>query len=288
MPAWLRTRLNQLHRTWLAWRHNDDNLTAASMAYYAVLSFFPLLLFLIAVFGFVLQFSSGAQDAQTQLLRLMAENTSPALAKHVRTALAEVQSNAVIGGPLGLLALLVAAVGIFTQLDVAMNRIWATAPPRGRTFFRAVRDALAHRLRAFSILMFLGLLIGLAFVADTVASAVRPWVAGFEGGQLLWSLAHIAASLVVNSILLTLIYKMLPRTRVRWRPAARGGIFAAVLWEITRQVLGFLLLGKKYTAYGVVGSIMAVMLWIYLASCIFFFAAEYVRIIQRESGDRSP
>lgn len=286
LARWFKTRIRQLRQTWLAWRHNDGDLTAASMAYYAVLSFFPLLLLLIAVFGFVLRYSPGAQDSRNELLRVLAEKTSPLLAEHVGTALTEIQAKALVGGPLGLAALAVAAIGIFTQLDIAMNRIWGTTPRRGRTFLRAVRDALFHRLRAFLILSSVGLFIGLAFVADTVIAAVRPWLADFYGSHLVWSWARLAASLAVNSLLLMLVYKLLPKTRVRWRAAAQGGVLAAVLWEISRQVLSLVLLGKKYTAYGLVGSLMAMMLWIYIASCVFFFAAEYVRVVHRDVEDR--
>ena len=286
MKRWFTTRISQLRRTWLSWRHNEGNLTAASVAYYAVLSFFPLMLLLIAVFGVVLRYSVDAQDAQGQLLRILAENTAPALADHVKSVLTGIQDRALIGGPLGLVTLLLAAIGIFTQLDVAMNRIWDTAPKRGRSFFRAVRDALFHRVRAFLILLALGMLIWATFVADTVASAARPWVADLAGGNALWAVGRVAVSLAINSVLLMLIYKMLPRTHVHWKASARGGVLAAVLWEISRQLLSLMLLGKKYTAYGVVGSLMALMLWIYIASCIFFFAAEYVRVIQGDATEK--
>lgn len=285
MPNWFKTRVDQLRRTWLAWRHNDGNLTAASMAYYAVLSFFPLLLLLIAVLGFALQYSVGARDAQDQLLCVLADNTSPLLVDHVREVLAGIQAKASVGGPLGLAAVVIAAIGIFTQLDIAMNRTWDTSPRRGRSFLRSVRETLLHRLRAFLILLALALLLLAAFVADTVAGALRSQVAVFHGAPWLWSAGRLAASLVVNGLLLMLIYKLLPRTHVQWRAAARGGALASILWVISRQVLGLMLLGKKYTAYGVVGSVMAVMLWIYIASCVFFFAAEYVRIVQRDAAE---
>ncbi|HBO43835.1 MAG TPA: hypothetical protein DD670_07880 [Planctomycetaceae bacterium] len=282
MVNWFKNRVRLLRHTWLAWSHNDANLTAASMAYYAVLSFFPLLMLLIAVLGFALRYSGQAQDARHKLVQILGENTSPALAGHVEAALSAVQQNASIGGPLGLVVLFLAAIGIFTQLDIAMNRTWETAPRHGRSFLRAVRDALFHRLRAFLIMLVLGLLILVAFVADTVASTVRPWVASLEWGGALWSTTRLAIGLVVNGALLTLIYKMLPRTHVHWMAAARGGVLASVLWAIGRQVLGLIVLRGKYTAYGVVGSLMALMLWIYIASCIFFFAAEYVRVVQRD------
>ena len=286
MANWMKNRLRLLRHTWLAWRHNDANLTAASMAYYAVLSFFPLLMLLIAVLGFALRYSVGAQDARYRLLKLLGESTSPSLESHVEAALGAIQRNASIGGPLGLVVLFLAAIGIFTQLDIAMNRTWETAPRHGRSFLRAVRDALFHRLRAFLIMLVLGLLILVAFVADTVASTVRPWVASLAWGGALWSTARLATGVFVNGALLTLIYKLLPRTHVHWTAAVRGGMLASVLWAVGRQVLGLIVLRGKYTAYGVVGSLMALMLWIYIACCIFFFAAEYVRVVQQDKAER--
>jgi membrane protein len=56
---------------------------------------------------------------------------------------------------------------------------------------------------------------------------------------------------------------------------------AAVVWEIGRMILAAFLIGNKYSAYGVVGSFIAVMLWIYYASTVVFLGAEYVQVICR-------
>jgi membrane protein len=284
---WSGTRLRQLRATLRRWRRDDGSLIAASMAYYAVLSFFPLLLLLIAALGFVLEFSPGAQDAEKGLLRVLAQNTSPGLEEHVRTAMQAIQTNAVIGGPVGLATLLVAAIGIFTQFDVAMDRIWNIPPRRSQGVTGAIRHVLFHRLRAFLMLLGVGALVWVAFIAGTVASVLRHYMAGVIGGNLAWALLHATLSLVVNGALLTVLYKTLPRTRVSWSAALRGGILAAVLWEVSREALAILMFRGNYTAYGVVGSLMALMLWVYIAASVFFFAAEYVRVIEREpEGDK--
>lgn len=281
MYHWAKTRLRQLRATWRRWRLDDGSLVAASMAYYTALSFFPLLLLLIAVLGFVLRFSSGAQDAQQELLRIVAQNTSPSLAEHVHTALTAIRAKAVVGGPLGVLVLLVAAIGVFTQLDIGMKRIW-NVPRTPRGIAATVLHVLFHRLRAFLLLLAVGALVWVAFIAGTIAAAVRPMAEGLIGGSIAWDSVHIALSLVVNALLLTLLYKLLPPLKVAWRSAARGGLLAAMLWEISRQALSLIMFGKQYTAYGVVGSLMALMLWIYIAASIFFFAAEYVRVIEQD------
>jgi membrane protein len=278
----LSARLRQLRTTLRRWRRDDGSLIAASMAYYAVLSFFPLLLLLVAALGFVLRFSHGAQDAEKGLLEVLAQSTSPGLAEHVQTSLKAIQTNAVIGGPLGLAMLFLAAIGVFTQLDVAMDRIWNLRRRPSRGAAAAVRHVLSHRLRAFLMLLGVGALVWLAFLAGTVASVLRPYVAGVIGGNLAWGLIHSALSLVVNAVLLATLYKTLPRAKVSWSSASRGGTLASVLWEVSRQVLTVLMFGGNYTAYGVVGSVMALMLWVYIAASVFFFAAEYVRVIQRE------
>ena len=137
------------------------------MSYYAVLSFFPLLLLLISALGFVLYYSVGAQDAQSAFLKTVAQNASPALAGHLETVLTGIRANAVVGGPIGLAALLVAAIGMFLQIDVAMSRIWGRRPPQ-KGILRAVLRTLLHRFRAFAMLLVVGFLVWASFAVATV------------------------------------------------------------------------------------------------------------------------
>ncbi len=282
MYAWWNTKRRQFQRTLQGWNRDGGIIIAAATAYYAVLSAFPLLLLLIAALGFVLRFSADARDAQTELLRLLAENTAPVLAEHVENALSAIRDKASIGGPIGLAALAAAAIGIFTHLDLAMARIWNTKRFSSGGAVAAIANALYYRLRAFLMLLMLGFLLWAAFIADTVAAAMQTFATERLGGGTLWSVAHFALSLAINGALLTLLYKILPRAKIPWPAALEGGILAGILWEISRRALTVMLMGKKFTAYGVVGSLLALMLWVYIASMIFFFAAEYVRVICTE------
>lgn len=279
MHDYLKTKQLQFQRTFRNWNRDGGMIIAAATAYYALLSIFPLLLLLIAALGFVLRFSSDARDAQAELLDLLAQNTAPVLAEHVNNALSAVRDKAPIGGPIGLAVLAVAAIGIFTHLDTAMSRIWGQKRFGSGGAAAAVANALYYRLRAFVMLLVLGLLLVSAFIANTAAAAVQPYVVERLGGGMFWSFAHFAVSFTVNGALLTLLYKILPPAKIPWPAALRGGILASVLWEISRQALTFMLMGNKFTAYGVVGSLLAVMLWVYIAAIIFFFAAEYVRVM---------
>lgn len=279
MIGWFKTVVWPRVRQTLRGFHDDDGgLLAASMAYYALLSLLPLMLILVAAVGIVLRFSAGAQDAERQLLELVAQNTSAELARHLGLVLAEVRLKAFLGGPLGVGLLLLAAIGVFTRLEHAFDRILKSGKPRPKGVVAAVRNALWYRLRAFLILVGLGLLVLAALVAGMVSSAVRSLAADLPHGPLLWRWVEVLLSLGLTWLLFTLVYKLLPRARVRWTEAAQGAAVAAALWEISRQILAALVIGQRYSVYGVVGSILVLMLWVYVASGILFLGAEYVQV----------
>src|SRR5579883_3169202 len=107
-------------------RWNDDECftRSAAMAFYAAFSLFPLCLILMAVLGFVARFSQTAQTEQERLIQIVEEGTTPWIAAQLGHVLSQVQTKATVGGPLGLAILVVTALGMFAQLDSALDRIW--------------------------------------------------------------------------------------------------------------------------------------------------------------------
>jgi len=280
MVRWLLDRLwYPLQKSAYKWMDDDGGLMAAAVAYYMILSFFPLLMILISAFGFVLRFSAGAQNAQQELLELLAENTSPQLADTVRTLLDQVSTNASIGGPVGLGILLVTASGVFVQFDYAFDRIWNVPQGKKSGIMATIKGLLFGRLRAFLMLLGIGVLMIVAFVAGIALSAVGTYANQLPGGGMLWSVAPTLTSAAIYWALFTIIYKFLPKVTVRWAEAMQGALLTAVLWEISRELLASFLFGERYSAYGVVGSVIALMLWVYIAVSIIFLGAEYVQVI---------
>jgi membrane protein len=272
-----------LHQTGTRWARNDGNLLAAGMAYYAAFSFFPLLLVLISVLGVVLRFSESAQSAQQQLLDLLKQNTTPALADEVRSimaeVLAEVQARASVGGPVGLVTFLFGAIGIFSQLESAFDRIWQDTTPHAHGVKAAIRNALWNRLKAFLTLLGLGLLVIVAFVANLMLTALETWAQSLQVGTWAWPDAQWVVNIGLNAVMLTLLYRLIPRAAVLWRHAAFGGLAVALVWQLGSQAVSRFIVGGNYSAYGVVGSFIAMMLWVYCASILLFFGAQMVQVL---------
>lgn len=270
-----------LTSTLSSWNKHNGNVLSAAMAYYASFSVFPLCLILMAGFGYLSRTSSQVRSQQRELLAVVEQNAGSWLAERLATILSQVETQAKIGGPLGLLALTITAIGLFAQLERIFDRIWNVPPPTNRGWGANLRRLLRTRAIGMLLLLGVGMAVAVIFLVNLVLSALRPYAVELPTGHVGWRLVQIAATVVLNSLLLTIIYRTLPRVTVRWKEAAAGGIFVAVLWQIGQQILEIFVIGDKYNAYGVVGSFIAVMLWMYYACSALFLGAEFVQEIQK-------
>jgi membrane protein len=274
-----RSRLERAARKWL---DDDGNLLAASIAYYAVFSLLPLLMLLTATLGVVLDFSNRAQDAQQELLNLVGDNTSAAIRDHVASVLQQIRDKALLGGPLSLLFLLMAALGVFAQLESAFRRIWSVPAPKQRGLTAAIRTIFVERFRAFLLLVGVGVVMIAAMAIGAVLSAFRALAMEIPGADTAWGLVRMLSSVLLYWATATALFRGLPKADVRRREAAAGVLLVAVLWEIGVQALAFWVAHGTPSAYGVVGSLIVLMLWVYVASGVLFLGAEYVQLLGEE------
>jgi len=268
-----------LRETCRRWNADDASLLSAAMAFYAACSLFPCCLVLIALLGLVLRHVSSAQNAREELLDTAARNASPWLADQLKALLAGVEENATFGGPLGLLLLLVAAIGMFQQFDSMLDRIWGRPQVPSAGAWGAVRRALVDRLTGFLVLLGFGGLVIFVLLADLGLAAARPYVVPWPAGTLAWDALQASFSILCNSLLFGVLFKVLPRASIRWRHALAGGLLTALVWGLGQQFLAHFLIRGFYSAYGVVGSFLGVLFWMYYSSAVLFFGAEFVRVL---------
>lgn len=266
------------------WQRDDAGLLAACVAYYATISLFPLLLVLMAGLGIFLRFTSIGQSSEEFVLIVIAQETTQDVADQVNRALQQVEQQALLGGPLAMAGLIMAAMAVFAQFDKAFDKIWKIDAPAFDGYVLAARRAIGHKVKAFIVLFSLGCVVALIFFAGFVLDAVMAY--GSEWlhiSQTVWRLAEVALSISLNACVFTAIYKCLSKIPVGWLHAARGGLLAAATWEVGRLLLAAYFLVANYSAYGIVGSVLAAMLWAYYASSVLFLGAEYVQVIREHS-----
>jgi membrane protein len=289
MLAWFKrqfwpTAMNTVSK----WYEDDGGVLSAAMAYYAAFSLFPLCMVLIAALGWASRISPLLQGEQQRLLDVVAQNVNPWLAEQLGSVLAGVRMNAGLGGPIGLVTLLIGAIGLFVQFENIFDRVWGVPRAKSRGILAAMRMALFDRLMAFLMLLGVGALLLLVVLFDIVLSSLQTFVVQLSSGRLAWHAAQIGITVGLTAILFTLVYKVFPPASVRWREAASGGLLVAVILQVGQQLMSSYLIGEKYSVYGVVGSFVAIMLWIYYTSAVVFLGAEFVQEICRNCSDTAP
>ncbi len=269
------------------WNQDDASAMAASVAYYLALSLFPMLLLLTAGVGMVMRFTTVGHDAELQILNVVKEHCSASLEAQVRSVLDQLQSQSLVGGPFGLVTALMAAIGVFYQFERAFDRIWRIPPKRNDAWLKICQRVLIERFSAFCLLAGLGFSIVLILATNMALAAIAGWMQSMKlPGTHLLSLAEASVTILLNAMVFGMIFRFLPKRPVRWPDALRGGMLAALVWEIGRQLLSTTLIGMKYTtAYGAIGSFIALLLWCYWGVSIIFFGAEYVQVLSECNHD---
>jgi membrane protein len=278
---WLKRQVMLLVAAYKRWSEDEGSAMAAAVAYYVALSFFPLLLTLIAGIGLFFKFAQSGQDAQRAILVLVREHFSSSAESAVSQALDQVRDTSIFHGPIALGVMLFSSIASFVQLQQAFDRVSRVSTRQSGGIKSAVRMVLVERLVAFLMLCGLGVLILALFVGELVLFATEHYTTGIipSFGALRRPI-QILFGFCVNAGLFTLIYRWIPKKPACLGPSFRGGLLAAAIWEIGRQILAVVLIGTKYTsAYGVIGSFIGLMLWCYYAVAVLLLGAEYIQVI---------
>jgi len=266
-------------RTFTQFGVDDGYLLAAGVAYYVGLSLFPMIWVLMSVLGAILRFTHLGQDAKDSVLDAIEANSSVAVREQVDAVLLQLQQGGAPSGIVSLAIVLFTAGTIFAQFERAFDRIWRYTAPEDLGWIATIKSLLIERVTAFVLLIGVGLLVLLNFIAATVLENFKEFVAEYLAvPAVTWEVLRFVATVAINTIAFGVLYHTLPRARVKWEEAFRGGLIVAIVWEIGRQVLTAFLIGDRYGVYGVVGALIAVQLWAYYAVTVILLGAEYVRV----------
>ncbi|HEV8069399.1 MAG TPA: YihY/virulence factor BrkB family protein [Planctomycetaceae bacterium] len=290
----LRRHLQYFIAAYDRWSRDEGPVMAAAVAYYVALSFFPLVLVLISGLGLFFRFAHSGQSAHQAVLTLVESDLSPSARVAVEQALEQVRDRSTVHGPIALAMMLFSAIAGFVQLQQAFDRIGHVPRSASKGMVNAVRMVLFERLIAFLMLCGLALLVTAVFIGTMVLFAMEQYTTGIlPGSQMFWRPLQSLVSFLTNTILFSLIYRSLPKSPAPFKYCLRGGLLAALIWEIGRQILAALLIGTRYTAaYGVIGSFIGLMLWCYYAVAVLLLGAEYIEVrwhaTPGSQNDRAP
>jgi membrane protein len=164
----------------------------------------------------------------------------------------------------GIVVLIVVAVGLFGTVEESFNTIWKVS--RSRSIF--------VRMRTFTMVMVYSPLL---------------FLMSFQFRRSQWFdllSAHFVPLDAVPFLLMVLAFISLiafvPNTKVALAPACIGGLTAGVLFEVERRFFGmFVLMSiQTQTVYGAIGILPLFLISLFLAGLITLFGAQVAYVLQ--------
>jgi membrane protein len=282
---WLRFAVDLTRHCSRDLRENDAGQMAAALTYRTIFGLVPLLMVSMLAFRLFGDMDAAARQLQAAAYAFFNYQVDPARpeAMAFKAALDERLFDimkAVGGlsfeaiGAVGALLLIWAALGLLISFEDAANRIYRA--PQGRRWIT--------RIGVYWTVLTLGPILLLL-----VLYAAEYWLGRAEALPLvgpLFAFLGQKGSLFGSFLALTLLYKLLPNTLVRWRPAATGAFVAAVLWDASKWAFGlYVSRALPYLKlYGAIGLIPLFLFWLYLNWLIVLFGLEVAFTLQGMRG----
>jgi membrane protein len=260
---------------------------AAALSFYTVLSLSPLVLIVVAAAGLVW----GEQPVRSELLNQIRELTGDAGAETVRTVLESTTiSGQSIGSMiLGIITLLFGATTVFAQLQSSLNQIWDVKTAVKTVTRRGLLWSLIRtRLLSLTLVLAVGFLLLVSLVVSAALAAFQAYLSrAFPGGGTLWQILNFLVSLLVISVLIAMVYRVLPDVRLDWPDVWVGAITTSLLFGVGKFLIG-LYLGRASigSSYGAAGSLVVFLVWVYYSSLIMFFGAEITFVYAQDRRKR--
>jgi membrane protein len=269
-----------LKDTFHKWNEDKVPRLGAALAYYSVFSIAPLLIIVIGVAGLIFGEDAAREDVVSEIEGTVGKPVAVAIQQMLANSSGTGQSTGAT--IIGIVTLLFGAAGVFGQLQDALNTVWKVEPKPGRGIWGIVRD----RFVPLTMVLGTGFLLLVSLVISAGLSALNTSLShSLPGGAAWWQIVNLIVSFGVIVFLFALIYKYLPDAQIAWHDVWIGAILAALLITIGKFLLGWYL-GQASTtsAFGAAGSLVVILLWVYYASQILLFGAEFTRAYASQFG----
>ena len=265
----------------IEWWGDNTLRLAASLAFYTIFSFAPLLVIVAGIAGLVFDSQAAIEQLVAQIQGLVGADGG-AIVRGILEGVGSEEGGG-MATAVGAFTLILGSTAVFGELQAALNQIWDVKTEVRRGVFGSL---VRERLLSFGVVIGIGFLLLVSLVASAALAAAQEWMAAsmpFLGG--LWQTLNVLLSFALTTALFVLMYKLLPDVKLPWRDVLVGAVVTAVLFTIGKILIG-LYLGRASVGsyYGAAGSFVVLLVWVYYSALVCFYGAELTHIYAKEIG----
>ena len=256
---------------------------AAALAFYTLFSLAPLMIMLVAVVGIVF----GEEAARGEISAAIGDLVGTRAAAAVEGAVerSQLTEAGLLPSLLGVGTMLFGATTVFAQMQGSLNHFWGVQARPARS---GLVVFITVRLLSLSMVLIVGFLLLISFVVSIAISGAiafaRDWI---PVPAAIVSLLDVAISVGVTTLLVGMIFKVLPDVRLQWHDVWHGALVTAILFAFGKYFISlYLTRVAPDSTYGAAGSLVVVLMWVYYSSLILFFGTSLAaaRIMRRDGA----
>ncbi|WOD41707.1 YihY/virulence factor BrkB family protein [Nodosilinea sp. E11] len=277
----LRKARRLIKETIAEWQEQEVSLLASALAYSTVFSLAPLMILVIMIMGVFFGETTAREQIVSQLDDLLGDDAANLMAAAI-TNLRDQASEGPLQLILNLGFFLFGASSVFAGIQNSLDRIWDVKPEPGRHMFHFLRK----RLLSAAMILAIAFLLLVSSVANTLlAVAVTNLNEWLPAMGYLWQILSWVVSFGAITAVFAAIYTVLPDADIHWQDTLIGAILTAGLFMVGQWLFGIFLDWVDIgSGYGVAGSFLVIITWIFYAAIILFSGAVFTKVYARRYG----
>lgn len=250
-----------LKSTWRRFSEERGTTMAAAMGFRAVFALAPMMLVALSVAGAIFGESAAQGLLTSRLEQLLGEELAADLERLLANA-----SGTTTAGIIGFGLLIWAGSGLFTEVQGALNTLNNVEPSKLEGIGKAIRQRLLTLGAVLASALGLAVLVGTATMAAWLPAA---WATG--------TVAFVSTA-AIFFVAIVLSFRFFTPYRPSWRIVALGAFVTEIAMVIAAALVGlFVGRGGGGSATGIAGSVVAILLVVYVLSSVYLLGAALTR-----------
>ncbi len=273
-----------------SFNHNRLPVRAAALTYATLLALVPLLAVAISIATALLKTEEGQKQVSQQIEELIdnsvqrfapqldlevkqGENNRQQVTSTIRSSITNIQSGKL--GIAAMIALVFIAISLLSSIEHTLNDIWGIK--RGRSW-------LSKIIQYWAVITLGPVLVlaGITFSAKRNLE-LSGWV---PGADVMNGLMSEFVPMLVFTVLLFIVYRLMPNTKVETRAALVGGFVGGLLLYLNNKfsMIYFGQVANNFEIYGSLGSIPVFLVGLYFSWMILLFGAQVAYAFQNRKA----
>ncbi len=256
---------------------------SAALAYYTVFSIAPMLILVISLSAIFYGREAIEGSIYSEIKSFVGSDAALQIQEFIKNA--TITKNNVFASGASIIALVIGATSVFSEIQDSINLIWSLKAKPKRGWFKIV----INRLLSFSIIASLSFILLVSLLVSTVLDIlVGRLIQLFHQVAVYFAYGlNLLITFVIITFLFGIIFKVLPDAKIKWRDVLTGAITTALLFMLGKFLISFYLGTKNIgNTYGAAGSIILILLWVYYSAIILYFGAAFTKNYAQFKGRR--